>query len=210
MKQAAISKQDTAPNRKCLVLQESAPKAGLIRFVKAPGGIIVPDVLGKLPGRGFYVTSEKNVLQKAIDNKMFPRSSRKAAQVPENLIEMIEQQMAQRVIHLISMARKAGQAVCGFEKVKSWLATGQVKVLLQAVDGSQRGKSKLWTPEGARFFDCLTASELGLAFGRTHVIHSAVATGGLGKRVIEDAAKLRGLRNATPPNKDAAGSKKDG
>ena len=67
-------------------------------------------------------------------------------------------------------------------------------MLFQASDGSERGKGKLWTPTGGRWFGCLTASELGLAFGRVHVIHSALAPGGLTDKVIRDAARLNGLR----------------
>ena len=102
--------------------------------------------------------------------------------------------LARRVVDMISMSRKTGRAVTGFEKVKSWLANDEVRVLLQASDGSERGKAKLWTPEGARYFGCLTAQELGLAFGRQSVIHAALAGGGLSDRVVEEAAKLRGLR----------------
>lgn len=67
-------------------------------------------------------------------------------------------------------------------------------MLFQASDGSERGKGKLWTPEGGRWFGCLTANELGLAFGRDHVIHSALAPGGLTDKVIRDAGRLNGLR----------------
>jgi hypothetical protein len=81
--------------------------------------------------------------------------------------------------------------------VKGWLAEGRAKVLLQASDGSERGKGKLWTPEGGRFFGCLTAQELGLAFGRGHAIHCALSGGKLSERVVSEAARLRGLREAT-------------
>ena len=73
-------------------------------------------------------------------------------------------------------------------------------MLFQASDGSDRGKGKLWTPEGGRWFGCLTSSELGLAFGRDYVIHGALAAGGLSRRVVEEAAKLTGLRKASGGN----------
>ncbi len=77
--------------------------------------------------------------------------------------------------------------------MKDQLAKGDVRVLLQAADGSERGKSKLWTPTGARYFGCLTGNELGLAFGRDYVIHGALASGAMSDRVVEEAAKLRGF-----------------
>ena len=124
----------------------------------------------------------------------FSRSAKRPVKVADGLTDEVERQIARRVCDLIALARKAGLVVCGFEKVKDQLAGGNVRALLQASDGSVRGKTKLWTPTGARYFDCLTAEELGLAFGRQSVIHGALAAGALSDRVVEEAAKLRGLR----------------
>ena len=181
------------PERRCIVTGDVQPKAGLIRFVIGPEGQVVPDVLEKLPGRGMWVTARRSILDKA-GTGQFARSARTKVQAPENLAAEVERQLAERVIGLISLARKAGLAVCGFEKVKAGLSTQTIRVLLQAADGSDRGKSKLWTPTGARFYGCLSSEELGLAFGRQSVIHGALASGGLSDRVVEEAAKLRGLR----------------
>ena len=180
--------------RKCIVTGEVQPKAGLIRFVIGPDNQVVPDILGKLPGRGIYVTAYRAILEQARKGQ-FSRSAKQAVTVPDGLLDEVERQIARRTVDLIALTRKAGRAVCGFEKVKGWLAGGErVRVLVQASDGSERGKTKLWTPEGARYFGCLTSAELGLAFGRQSVIHGALATGGLSDRVVEEATKLRGLR----------------
>ena len=181
------------PERRCIVTGDVQPKAGLIRFVVGPEGQIVPDVLGKLPGRGMWVTADRAVLEQAKKGQ-FARAAKRAVSIPDGLIDEIERQLARRVVDLIALARKAGLAVAGFEKVKGWLANGEVRVLLQASDGSERGKTKLWTPTGARYYGCLTSQELGLAFGRQSVIHGALASGRLSDRVVEEAAKLRGMR----------------
>lgn len=180
--------------RRCLVTGEVQPKAGLIRFVAGPEGMVVPDLAEKLPGRGFWVTSHPAALQKAADKGLFSRGAKAHVIPPADLVAGIEAALARRVVELISLTRKSGKAVAGFEKVKEWLAGGRARVLFQASDGSERGKGKLWTPTGGRWFGCLTASELGLAFGRVHVIHSALAPGGLTDKVIRDAARLNGLR----------------
>lgn len=193
MSRGGSKKETDGPERKCIVTGETAPKAGLIRFVVGPDDSVVPDILGKLPGRGMYVTATRDVLVRAGAGG-FSRSAKSKVSVSEDLAGEVERQLARRVADLIAMTRKAGLAVCGFEKVKAWLGNDQVRVLLQASDGSERGKTKLWTPTGARYFGCLTAEELGLAFGRQSVIHGALASGGLSDRVVEEAAKLRGLR----------------
>jgi predicted RNA-binding protein YlxR (DUF448 family) len=194
MTRGGRDKDRDEPERRCIVTGETGPKAGLIRFVVGPEGQVVPDILGNLPGRGIYVTAGKTELEKAAAKNLFSRAAKTPVKVPEGLAAEVERQLARRVIDLVSLARKAGEAVAGFEKVKDWLAAGRAKVLLQASDGSVRGKSKLWTPEGGRFFGCLNSDELGLAFGRESVIHAALAAGGLSLRVIEDAARLAGIR----------------
>ena len=45
-----------------------------------------------------------------------------------------------------------------------------------------------------RFIDCLSSKELGKAFGRENITHCALASGGLTKRIVEDAQRLKGLR----------------
>lgn len=189
------TKDRDVSERRCIVTGDTAPKAGLIRFVVGPDNVVVPDVLEKLPGRGMWVTADRVALDKA-GKGQFSKSAKQAVNVPDGLGDEVERQLVRRVVDLIAMARKAGLAVCGFEKVKGWLSGGErVRALMQASDGSERGKTKLWTPEGARYFGCLTAQELGLAFGRGEVIHGALASGRLSDRVVEEALKLKGLRD---------------
>ncbi|AUH33646.1 RNA-binding protein [Paracoccus tegillarcae] len=186
--------RDAPGERRCIVTGEVQPKRGLVRFVAGPDGVIVPDLAEKLPGRGVWVSADRAAIEKAAQKGLFARGLKAPVKAPENLADQVEDGLARRVVELVSLSRKAGDTVGGFEKVKAALAAGRVKVLLQASDGSDRGKGKLWTPEGARWFGCLTASELGLSFGRDHVIHGALAPGGLTDRIIIDASRLTGLR----------------
>jgi uncharacterized protein len=188
-------KDQDDPERKCIASGESQPKAGLVRFCVGPDGQIVPDILGRLPGRGIYVSADRALIEKAAKKGLFARAARQPVKVPDGLANLVEELLAQRVVDLLSMARKAGDAVMGYEKVKDWLAKGQAATLIQASDGSERGKTKLHAPEGAGgFIGVLTAGEMGLSFGRERAIHAALAAGGLRTRVVVEAARLAGLR----------------
>ncbi len=182
------------PERKCIATGEVQPKFGLIRFVTGPDGQVYPDVAAKLPGRGVYVAADRAALDKAVDKKLFSRGFKAQVTAQKNLADEVEKQVARRVIELISLARKSGDAVAGYEKVKTWLDRDEAQILIQASDGSGRGKSKLSTPHFGKYIGWLTADELGAAFGRQTVIHAALASGGLAKRVVEEAQRLRGLR----------------
>ena len=198
------------PERKCIVSGEVQPKAGLIRFCLGPEGMVVPDILARLPGRGFYVSANRAMIDKAAAKGLFSRAARQPVKSPEALSDLVEALLLRRVIELISLARKASGAVMGYEKVKEWLSSGKAVLLIQAADGSERGKTKLRAPEGeGRFIGFLTAQELGLAFGRERAINAALAAGGLTSRVVEDAARLWGLRDAATLQNGGIPAEKD-
>jgi len=186
--------RDDGPERKCIATGEVQPKYGLIRFVVGPEGQVFPDLAEKLPGRGIWVSADRKALETAIAKNLFSRSAKQQVNVSPDLLGQTEALLIRRLIDLISLARKGGSAVAGFEKVKDWLAKEEAEVLIQASDGSGRGKSKLSTPQGGKFIGWLTADELGQAFGRQTVIHVALGAGGLTRRVVDEAARLKGLR----------------
>ena len=190
----ATKDREDGPERKCIATGEVQPKYGLVRFVVGPDMQIFPDIAGKLPGRGIYVAADREAIQKAVTKKLFSRGAKMQVTVQEDLADEVERQLARRVVDLIALSRKSGRAVAGYEKVKTWLQTEEAEVLIQAVDGSARGKTKLSTPHYGSYIGWLSADELGLAFGRQTVIHGALASGGLTQRVVEEARRLRGLR----------------
>ena len=195
MTRGGREKDQDGPERKCIATGEVNPKAGLIRFVVGPESVMVPDLASKLPGRGIYVLADRAALDRAAAKNLFSRAARQPVKVPEGLADLVESLLARRVVDLLALSRKAGSAVTGYEKVKDWLVKGSAVVLIQASDGSERGKTKLRPPEGEnRLISCLTAGEIGLAFGRERAIHAALGAGGLTTRVVEEAARLAGLR----------------
>ncbi|MGY6635303.1 MAG: RNA-binding protein [Alkalilacustris sp.] len=194
-------KDRDGPERRCIVSGLSQPAGGLIRFVVGPEGGIVPDVAGKLPGRGIWVAADRGALHKAVARKLFSRAARTQVTVPEALVTLLETQLTQRLVELISLARRGGDAVCGYEKVREALMKGQAAVLVQAHDGSVRERARLRPPlEGHGPVTVLGATELGLAFGRDRVIHAALAAGGLASRVVDEARRLAGVRGQDGAN----------
>ena len=90
-----------------------------------------------------YVSADRTALENAAKKGLFARAAKQPVKVDENLVDEVEKQLVRRVVDLISLQRKAGKAVAGYEKVKGWLQMEEAEVLIQAVDGSGRGKSKL-------------------------------------------------------------------
>ncbi len=183
-----------ATMRKCIVTAELCPKSQLLRFAVGPDGTLVFDVLGKLPGRGIWVTPTREAIEKAASKGLFARSAKAPVKVPDGLSDYVETSLCARLVSLIALARKSGNAITGSTKVKEWVTSERAVVLLQASDGSPREKSRIRLREHGKSSECLTKEELGGAFGRDFAVHAALDAGGLTSRVIEEATRLEGLR----------------
>lgn len=188
------------PNRRCIVTGAVLPKEQLLRFVVGPDSMVVPDVEGRLPGRGIWLSPGRDVVNTAVAKRLFAKAARRAVVVPDDLADLIERILHRRCLDALALARRAGQAVCGFEKVKAELKSGRVAVLVQAGDAAQDGRDKLKAlAPGAVVVDQFDAAELGAVFGRDHAVHACVAPGGLARRLTTEAALLAGFRPDRTP-----------
>ena len=129
LKQEISSKCST---RRCISSGETCYKSDMIRFVADPNNEILPDIAEKLPGRGIWIKANKNALTKAISKKLFLKATNSKVLVKNDLPSLVEDILLKKVISLISLSRKSGNAIFGYEKVKSSLINGTARILIQA------------------------------------------------------------------------------
>ena len=114
----------TAPTtRICAVGGDPYPRAQLIRFVADPNDLVVPDIVGSLPGRGVWIRAERAAINRGVRRNVFARALQRPVRAPKDLAETAERLLADRLIELIGLARRAGDAVAGFEKCRALLAS---------------------------------------------------------------------------------------
>jgi uncharacterized protein len=167
----------------------------LLRFVIGPDGAIVPDVAARLPGRGLWLTPRRDMVERAVAKRLFARAARRPVTVPPGLADRIEGLLAQRCRDGLGLARRAGLAVGGFEKVRLAVRAGDTAVLFEAVDAAAGGRRKMrGLGRGLPIAIALTAAEIGAAFGRDHMVHASVGAGPLSARLLTDAGRLAGFR----------------
>ena len=111
MSRGGQKKKSDQSERRCIATREAEPRHGLIRFVISPDGQVVPDLAEKLPGRGIWVSADRVSLDEAVKKKLFAKAARADVTVVDGFVDLIEKGLTARVIHLISLARKAGGAV---------------------------------------------------------------------------------------------------
>jgi len=192
------------PQRKCLVTGEVQPKERLIRFVVGPDDVVTPDIEGKLPGRGLWLSATRDVVNTACAKNAFARAARQKVVIPGDLTERVEALMTGRCLNLIGLARRSGEAIAGFEKVRSVLTKQNVGLLLAACDGAEDGRKKIkaLAPE-APLVDLFTSDEIGGAIGRETAVHVVVLPGKMARRLLELCDKLNGFRSGTEQKSEA-------
>ena len=188
---------EKGPLRRCVVTRESLPKAALVRLVAGPEGTLVPDIEGRLPGRGLWITARRDIVERALSKRLLQRAAGAGIAVPPDLADRIHALLRRRCLDLIGLARRAGQAVAGFEKVKAALERDQAALLIQAADGSpeQRGKLRARTDRTATIA-LFTRAELAEIFGRETAVHGAILPGALAERLRQDCGRLAGFAAA--------------
>lgn len=80
------------PMRTCVVSRVSKPKQDLIRVVKNKNNEVSIDITGKAPGRGAYLTLDKDIILKAMKSKVLNRKLE--VEIPpkiyDDLLELIK------------------------------------------------------------------------------------------------------------------------
>ncbi len=192
--------EETGPLRRCIITRERLPKERMIRFVVGPGRVLVPDLIATLPGRGIWLSASRDVLETARAQgglgRAFARAARGPVTVPPDLPAVLEAALIRRIGELLGLARRAGQAVAGFDKAREFMRTGRARLVLQASDGSagERARFLSGVEDSVVVLAPVSAAVLGRVFGRDHVVHVAIAVGRLGERLAVEAGRLSGLR----------------
>jgi uncharacterized protein len=195
---------ENGPERTCIATRAARPVAELLRFAVSPDGVLTPDIKGKLPGRGVWVTCARLQLDEAIRRKAFARSLKQPVTVPDGLADLVDSLLAADARQSLSFANKAGLAVSGFGKVEGLAAAGKAAVLISASEGGEDGKRKIRqaAKRGAGdrampvFISLLPGSELDLALGRENAIHAALLAGPASDAFLARCLRLESFRGS--------------
>jgi uncharacterized protein len=193
--------------------RERLPKEQMFRFVVSPERALIPDLAGKLPGRGIWLSASGDVIEGARGTvngmpsgakgrelvRAIARAARGPVQVPPDLPGVLETALIRRIGDFLGLARRAGQAIAGFEKARDWMRTHPAGLVMQAADGSEaeRARFRSGVQDTVPVLDPLTGAELGRVFGHENVVHVVVAPGRLANAIIMEAGRLTGLKTTS-------------
>ncbi len=201
----------TGPVRRCVAARAPRPAANMIRFVVGPDRTLVPDLAGRLPGRGLWLSAERRAVQSAVTKNLFAKAARGQVVVERDLPDRLEAMLVRRCLDLIGLARRAGELVAGFDQVMDWLRHGRAALVLQARDGAADGRRKIAGQAGdLPVLELLDRAELGQAIGRSDAVHLALAAGGVERRLRAECDRLKGFRGLALPDAGTAAEREEG
>jgi len=199
-----------ATERLCIATREVRPVNELIRFVAGPGGIVVPDIKRRLPGRGVWVTARRRVVEDAVRRRAFGRGLKTDVRASPDLPDMLDRLLEQSALDALSMAHKAGIVVLGFAKVEAAVAAAPVAALVRARDAGAEGGRKLAAalrrradrPADGKIVEAFTSAQLDLALGRLNVVHAALLAGRTSETFLVRWRFLESFRVDDPGDRD--------
>ena len=172
------NKKKLIAKRRCVVTGETQSRHRLMRFVLDSEQQLVPDFQEKLPGRGVWVAVGRSVIERGLTKGVFARAFRCRVKTLPDFLLLIESGLKRQAVERLGLARKAGLALCGYEKTKEALSREKIAYMLESHDiaaASLREMTRL--AMGRPILTWLAREELAEAFGRDQVVHVGLKYG---------------------------------
>lgn len=178
--------------RRCALSGVQAPPSALLSFVLAPSGQVVCDVTHSLPVEArIWLVPSRTVLEQAMEQQLFQQLG--AAECPPDLPQRVENQLRQRLQELLSLLRRSGALIAGFDKVKAKIESKRAVALVQAGDAAADGRLKLAKLAGhyaVPVIEVLPRAVLAQVTGQENQTHIALLGGGLSAAFIAESHRL--------------------
>ena len=169
--------------------------------MRSPDGEAVPDLAGKLPGRGAWVTPQRGLVAQAA-RRGFARAFRAETRVPggpDAFAEGLGTLLGDRALAAFGLARRAGQLHAGFEAVSK--RAGQLCAYVTPLDASPdqtaRLAGRVAAAGGGTHVRVPTDAEaLACAIGEAAAVHVGLTAGSAGRAAAALASLWAGYESA--------------
>jgi hypothetical protein len=197
-----MSEQENGPDdrlseRTCAGCRTREARDELLRCAHLPGHTpaVVPDLLGKLGGRGIWVHPRATCLRKAVRGG-FSRAARAAVEVDfDELRAQVAGQLSRRVTGLLLAAKRRRALAMGTDAVRLAMSACTAHFLLVAKDAAGRREDIIADATERRLavIELSTKQQLGQLTGKDELGFLAVLDLQIGREIADTARWLAGL-----------------
>lgn len=196
----AVTRHPSAPSktsqRTCIVTREIHDKSDLFRFVVGKDGQLYFDLTQKLPGRGLYVTQNKETLQTALSKNLFAKAAKKNVAVPNDLIETITASVRRSALDHIGLSRRAGDLIISGENIKKYIKNNLIGCYITTSDeGSDLRRTLEKSIQNAPVITAFSVDELSALLKLENPVHLALKAGPLCKKFLNLIRLMNNLKD---------------
>ncbi len=171
-------------------------KKDKLKLIITKDGEFIPDIYDKLPGNCLWIEYKRQEIENLIAKRSISSLDEEKISKCKDLCSSIEKQLRKNIILKLSLARKSGQAISGFENVKMAIKFDNVGILFHACDGSKKEFGRIINSAlKLRVVNLFNSEELGKVFSKDTIVHSCVLKCNLANSLILDVKKLEGIQN---------------
>jgi len=185
------------PQRSCLGCRESRDRDKLIRFVLSPQNEVVPDLDGRLPGRGAYTCVSSQCLRLAVKQRQFSRAFKTEVTTasPEEMSDLVGNLIRERILGYLGIANKAGKIISGgslvSDAIRSKAKPGLVLIAADISASIGEKIQSLAVQYQIKSLRVLTKDDLGSILGKAPRSAVAIRPGGFVPRLINEIERYR-------------------
>ena len=158
----------------CLSTGSKLDSRNSLKFVLAPDNSLTLDLMDRLPGKSFWISASREVLEGSCKKDLFSKAASCQVIIHENFISYVETALVEHFNSTLGFCRRAGFLIWGFEKVRNALIKKEVILRVEALDGSMSEKRKLDSITIVPVLQSLYAYELAISFRRERLVHCAL------------------------------------
>lgn len=182
--------------RRCILTGDRLAPEALVRLALAPDGAVVPDIAGRLPGRGGWVRLDRALIAHGVQSGRIRgglarafRQSPAGMTVAPHLDQWIADLLKDRALHRLGLENRGGCIITGADSVQELVRAGRARLVLHAADAAEDGRRRLARPGLAVMVIPASRNEIGLALGRDSVVHAAASDPRAAARVTKDVGR---------------------
>lgn len=193
------------PQRRCIICRSNGKKQMLLRFALFHDTLCF-DLRHKLPGRGFYVCSQKRCLEKAFSGGLKKQTKHDSTEIAPDaasfITEMLIPGLHKRYMECIQAGFRSHQLIVGADSVEQAAMRNELSCYVLAADASESTLQKYRTNaerKGIPCFGILDRASYGSMLGKSERVVLGWYSGNLSEEfmALETSLKRLETQNVT-------------
>lgn len=183
---------------RCIVTGEIHGRDEMFRFGISPDNKVVPDLEESLPGRGYWVTANHDILGRAIKENAFMRAVGRPVDVSPALASQVIELARQTCLNLFGLARRAWAVELGYDFVRAGLVSRKLGLIFIASNAPLEFRTRLESlTRDIPVLTLFTTAQLSSALGQQSLAFVGIQKGQWSARLLAHCVRLSRVLSIT-------------